>query len=460
MVGWSNIDPFYGRAFRYSGGVLLNLGNLVTVSPRSSDGSAAAAINASGLIVGGTSADAVGIEPPQYGFVNGYGFIYTDHMTRILLPGCHPEGSLTGINDAGDYVGAHTCLEYDEVTGLHYAVWHAWIHTSDGDTDMSDACQFLGPASVQPVAVNANRQAAIWAQVGGDQTGFLWTGGIAVNVGLVPRGMNDAGDVVGWGGGPSHAFLYHAGATIDLGTLSSPGAYSDAYDINNHGQIVGSSDGGTRAFIYENGVMRDLNQMIDRASGFTLRFATGINEGGQICGDGRNAAGQYNAFLLTPCRLDITALPAPATVCPSVAATFTVAASGGGTVAYRWQWQPEAGAAWTNLADGVNAYQGQPALDVTGATEPTLSARVLWGLGGNLPFRCVVTNSCGSVTSDPASLTICIGEFNCDGGIDGGDVGAFFGEWEAGNAIADVNADGGIDGADVSSFFEHWEAGC
>ncbi|MCX5691580.1 MAG: hypothetical protein NTV94_17610, partial [Planctomycetota bacterium] len=83
------------------------------------------------------------------------------------------------------------------------------------------------------------------------------------------------------------------------------------------------------------------------------------------------------------------------------------------------------------------------------------------GSGGpRREFHVVVTNSCGSVTSNSATLTICIGDFNCDGGVDGEDVGAFFVRWENGDAGAYVNADGGVDGGDVSAFFEHWEAGC
>jgi subtilisin family serine protease len=54
----------------------------------------------------------------------------------------------------------------------------------------------------------------------------------------------------------------------------------------------------------------------------------------------------------------------------------------------------------------------------------------------------------------------CVGDFNLDGGIDGGDIDAFFHAWEGGDASADVNQDGGIDGSDVSEFFSHWEAGC
>lgn len=53
----------------------------------------------------------------------------------------------------------------------------------------------------------------------------------------------------------------------------------------------------------------------------------------------------------------------------------------------------------------------------------------------------------------------CVADFNCDGGVDGSDIEAFFLAWEAGHASADVNQDGGVDGSDVEGFFVPWEAG-
>jgi len=53
----------------------------------------------------------------------------------------------------------------------------------------------------------------------------------------------------------------------------------------------------------------------------------------------------------------------------------------------------------------------------------------------------------------------CPADFNQDGGVDGGDVEAFFIVWGAGEAAADTNQDGGIDGGDVEAFFVVWSAG-
>jgi len=53
----------------------------------------------------------------------------------------------------------------------------------------------------------------------------------------------------------------------------------------------------------------------------------------------------------------------------------------------------------------------------------------------------------------------CAADFNEDGGVDGGDVEAFFTTWESGGGCGDVNQDGGVDGGDVEAFFTAWEAG-
>ncbi|MCX5692057.1 MAG: PA14 domain-containing protein, partial [Planctomycetota bacterium] len=53
----------------------------------------------------------------------------------------------------------------------------------------------------------------------------------------------------------------------------------------------------------------------------------------------------------------------------------------------------------------------------------------------------------------------CPADFNRDGGVDGGDVEAFFTAWESSAPEADTNGDGGVDGSDVEAFFVAWEAG-
>ncbi|MFZ4574723.1 MAG: GC-type dockerin domain-anchored protein, partial [Phycisphaerales bacterium] len=56
--------------------------------------------------------------------------------------------------------------------------------------------------------------------------------------------------------------------------------------------------------------------------------------------------------------------------------------------------------------------------------------------------------------------SLCLGDFNNDGGVDGDDVIAFFNAWDAGTITADVNQDGAVDGDDVITFFNAWDSGC
>jgi probable HAF family extracellular repeat protein len=46
--------------------------------------------------------------------------------------------------------------------------------------------------------------------------------------------------------------------------------------------------------------MTDLNNLISPNSGWTLSDAAGINDNGQIIGQGTNPSHQYHAYLLTP----------------------------------------------------------------------------------------------------------------------------------------------------------------
>jgi len=94
-----------------------------------------------------------------------------------------------------------------------------------------------------------------------------------------------------------------------------------------------------------------------------------------------------------------------------------------------------------------------------GATTPTMNISPISGLEGN--FRCIVTNTCGSVTSNEATLTINTTDFDGDGdeGTDA-DIEAFFiaiagGPCPAGTCGSidfDGDGDAGTD-ADIETFF-------
>ena len=126
----------------------------------------------------------------------------------------------------------------------------------------------------------------------------------------IARGINASGQAVGiadsTGNAAIHAFRTAANGSInagaDLGTLG--GTNSFAYGINASGQVVGSASttgnaAGHAFFADVTGPMVDLNTLIDPASGWVLTQAHGINDSGQIAGQG-TIGGQPHAFLLTP----------------------------------------------------------------------------------------------------------------------------------------------------------------
>jgi probable HAF family extracellular repeat protein len=117
--------------------------------------------------------------------------------------------------------------------------------------------------------------------------------------------INDYDQIVGWaenGSGIPSACLFDItgeGANLDLGTIDN--APSVAYYINNNNQIVGQVGG--KACLFDSsgqGNNVDLNSLINPSSGWTLKYAQGINNNGWIVGLGTNPEGQSRAFLLTP----------------------------------------------------------------------------------------------------------------------------------------------------------------
>lgn len=54
----------------------------------------------------------------------------------------------------------------------------------------------------------------------------------------------------------------------------------------------------------------------------------------------------------------------------------------------------------------------------------------------------------------------CRADVDNNGGVDGGDVEAFFALWDDGLQEADFDQNGGVDGADIAAFFNRWRDGC
>ena len=253
-----------------------------------------------------------------------------------------------GINDAAQVTGYST-----DTNGAA----HGFVFSGGALTDIGG---FADGAEVFPQHINRAGQVAGFSSVTNNEFPFLFTApNTFSNLGTIATatlpataaayGVNDFGRVVGLGTGSNglnRAFRSTANGTLDeLGTLD--GDESWAYAINNANQIVGAANAittDTHAFLFSDstgmtdlgtlggynstafaldsagnvvgtaeianrnlhasvwlsgGSARDLNDLIPVNAGWVLTEARGVNDAGQIVGNGL-LNGQPRAFLLTP----------------------------------------------------------------------------------------------------------------------------------------------------------------
>jgi probable HAF family extracellular repeat protein len=245
VAGYSTDVSGVAHGFKFSGGSLLDVGGAgagTNIFPQ--------AINGAGIISGFTTFGGATLS-----------FLATSNNFSVLgtILGAAPPATASafGINDAGRVVGTGSWQN-----GFQHA-----FRTGANGLNLQD----LGT-------------------LGGDESSAA--------------AINTIGQVVGTAQpitGDSHAFLFSDGAGMtDLGTLGGIG--SDALALNNIGVVVGSSqiaNGEVHAFAWTaGGGMRDLNNLIPINAGWVLTEATGVNDLGQIVGNGL-LNGQPRAFLLT-----------------------------------------------------------------------------------------------------------------------------------------------------------------
>ena len=198
-----------------------------------------------------------------------------------------------------------------------------------GAAAINNHSQIIGQSSVavEPGACNGfpdnndlNCHAFLWDHGRLTDLTTSTIGGSPVGV----AGINDAGEIVGWGVFPNapqkeEAFFWRKGVATDLGTLGD--CYAVAHTINSASQVVGLAYSFTpglpgfpcegndaRAFLWEKGSTVDLNTLIPHGSSLELSDAMDINDRGEIDGIGVppgvpsiNFVTQGHGFLLIPC---------------------------------------------------------------------------------------------------------------------------------------------------------------
>lgn len=216
---------------------------------------------------------------------------------------------------------------------------------------------------------------------------------------------------------------------------------------------------------FVSGTNNDVNALATLQDGDVVAGGVFTSPGGRIA--------RYTFGGTTPA---VTSNPSSLSRCSSGEASFQVQGSGTSPLNFQWQWTlPGSQPDWTVMVEGVNTdTAGTPVFVATGSStgNVTLSPPsggvypvIRWDVP--LSVRCSLANSCGSDTSDPASLTVCPADLTCDGGVDIGDLLFFLGAFEAGSTDADLDdgtgtgtPNGGVDVSDLLYFLSRFEAGC
>ena len=213
------------------------------------------------------------------------------------------------ISDAGHIVGAAN-IDPSQERG------HAFIHTGipannplrdlSADSDYRRSIAFAvnreGVVAAAAYQREARPQAFIWdgkRRYLGSLPNFRYSKAVGINAARIVAANAVSGKET-FGAVPTRAFVYQAGAKIDVGTLGGP--YSHASAINDAGIVVGKADlprtegeiGETHAFIWQaNHGMRDLGTLPGGANS----RAYAVNARGDVVGFSETGDGETRAFL-------------------------------------------------------------------------------------------------------------------------------------------------------------------
>jgi hypothetical protein len=187
------------------------------------------------------------------------------------------------------------------------------------------------------------------------------------------------------------------------------------------------------------------------------------------CGQFQDNFGYLTAsFQVVACSPQITAGPTSVATCADGTITFSVTTAG--TAPFTYQWRKDG----SPIETATNPSATTATLTLSNITSADAAS-----------YDCIVTNACGSVTSNAAALTLAVkcsvadivgtdgGPVQCaDSTVDGSDFIAFINSFSIGDAaidpLADIagggdtgeDPDGTIDGTDFIAFINAFAIGC
>jgi hypothetical protein len=141
----------------------------------------------------------------------------------------------------------------------------------------------------------------------------------------------------------------------------------------------------------------------------------------------------------------IASNPASQSACVGGSVTFSVAAGGISATTFQWR---------RDLVNLVNLGE------YSGVNTATLTISPVSATDIAADYNCVITNACGSATSETAALTICLADFNCDGAANSADFFDFLTVFFTNAPAADFNHDSSINSQDFFDFLAAFFAGC
>ncbi len=137
--------------------------------------------------------------------------------------------------------------------------------------------------------------------------------------------------------------------------------------------------------------------------------------------------------------------PVSVSTCNLSDVSFTADAGGMGMLNYQWR------------KDGVDIHDD--GVHIFGSYVHTLYLYAV-GPGDSGTYDCVAIGNCGSATSDAATLSVCIADYDCNGFVNGDDFDAFVLDFYWGNQAADIDHNTFVNGDDFDTFVDHFYWGC
>ena len=186
-----------------------------------------------------------------------------------------------------------------------------------------------------------------------------------------------------------NAMVKTSGITTDADGSGSQGAVlTTEAGTDETGGIVWNGSEGT---VYGSVTLQD-DLTIGAGESLTIENGASLNTGShEVIVNGGTLTGGERITGTVKYAPTITTQPTSQTVTEGGTATFTVVTNGTEPLSYQWQQSTDSGQSWT---------------DIVGATDATYTTEATTTSMNGYQYRCVVSNSAGSITSDAVSLTV------------------------------------------------------